>query len=417
MYDNLEGYIFVLIFFIFAIIVNYGVLCRFHLNKKAITLFVVLSVTLHFVAGIIGCLFLTNVATGDALGYFYGANFYQKMANSLQDYTSTHLMFRIVYWLRYFIFGDSFLGTFSFFSFLGSLGATVYLVIFHRLLQYVGCEYDFDFHARRIKFFSLLILLWPSVLYWTSNLGKDSLCYFFISLFFLFLLEIKHEARKICRFLSLFFSAVPVFLIRPYLVLVAFFGSFFALFFKRKTLKSVLLNLFLLAILIAIFFPLLNTIVNFLFNSAAGIDELLSKSIFLQKSQAVGTHIPLPTHDPSKTIFFLPYTMLANLFLPMFIFAGNAMGLIASFENFFLLILVVFFFRKIKYWKLFSRKNQFFSISFWFFVSGMVFLGIANTNLGAAMREKTMYLPLLLINMFIVFSVKYKKRKIGNYCE
>lgn len=412
LYNNAEGLVFVLVFFVFALIINYSILAIYKLNKRDITYFVLLSVFLHFTASTIGCLFLSNIATGDAVDYFNNANFYQNISShSLQSYTSTYLILHIVYWLRYLIFGDSFLGTFSFFALLGSLGATFYLIIFYKLLHYVESKYEVIFSSLKIKIFSLLILLWPSNLYWTSNIGKDSLCYFFISLFFLFLLEIKHETHKICHFFSLFFSSAFVFLVRPYLILVAFLGNFCVMLFQRKTAKSILLNLFLLILLSIVFFPLLGMMVNFLFNSTADISSILNNAVFLQKSQAVGSHIPLPTHDPAMVVFFLPYTMLANLFLPMFIFAYNAIGILASFENLFLFIIVLFFFGRLRYWKLLARNNNFFSITFWFFVSGVFFLGLVNTNLGASMREKTMYLPLFLINMFVVLSLKYKKNR------
>ena len=408
-YQNAEGLVFVLVFFLIALIVNYGILTTFKLNKRYLTSFVSLSVFLHFTASTLACLFLTKVATGDGLAYFHNA--YNFPNFSLHEITSTYLVLHIVYWLRYFIFGNSLLGTFSFFAFLGSIGATIYLVIFHKLLRYAEYKNNFNFSSKKVKFFSLIILLWPSILYWSSNLGKDGLCYFFLSLCFLLLLELEHNRRNIVYYLSLLLSALPAILIRPYILLVAFLGKLLSLFFKRKKTKNLLWNLFLFALLIILLFPMLHFIDNVFFGgqSLDSFNSITNTSVAMQQSQAVGTHIPLPTNDPSKIIFFLPYTALANLLLPMFVFANNAIGLVASFENFFLLILIILFIKRFKYWKALSKETQFFSTSFWFFCAGLILLGLLNTNLGAAMREKIMYLPLFLINIFVVLSLNYKK--------
>ena len=95
--------------------------------------------------------------------------------------------------------------------------------------------------------------------------------------------------------------------------------------------------------------------------------------------------------------FLLPYGFSMNLLMPMFIFANNFVGFIASFENLGLLVLIVRFWRQRNVWRKLKKQVDSVRRCFYVFIIGMCYMGLVNTNLGLAMRQKSMFLPAFLV--------------------
>jgi len=406
MFNDLQGYLFIGFFIIFSVISTFALLSTYKLNKKSIVMFVLLSVVLHFSGSIYFYYYSFNTSS-DAIHYFVASDNY----TSLNNLFSTNFIIYLVHWLRYFIFGNSYFGLYAFFAYIGVLGSTIYLIVFYKLLHIINKQIGVMYNKKIVKITGLLIVCWPSSMFWDSSIGKDSLCYFFIALFFLSLMELSRSKTYI---LPLIISSFLAFIIRPYLFLVgtiAFLGWFL---FSRKKKKSVFLNIILLIlfftifIFIADFLAKLGGFESFDYNNIAGY------SIKQQNYMAEGTYIPVPTNDPIKLIFILPYLFIANLLLPMFFLARNLMGIFASIQNLFLLYLIVKFLKNYSVWKLILKRNNIINYMFYFFISGMSLLSMININLGLADREKLMYLPLMLIIMFItlLYSKSFYKQRI-----
>ena len=115
------------------------------------------------------------------------------------------------------------------------------------------------------------------------------------------------------------------------------------------------------------------------------------------------------TKDPKFVLFALPYNFTMNLVMPMFIFARNIVGYTASLENVFLVYLIYRFWKKRRVYQLIKNKLKPVKLYMSFFIVGMSFMSLINTNLGLAMRQKSMYMPFLLVIMMLVW--QYGKQK------
>lgn len=390
---DLEGLIFFLVFFLITIMLGYGLLNIFNFNKRSLVYFMGISAIGHFIGAMVYCYFSYS-SESDAMGYFNNA------VSNLGGfaYLSTDLIHAIVYWLRYLIFGSSYLGTYAFFAMIGTLGSIFYLIIFCEFLE--RYKYFFWGGARKKMLgYAFLIACWPSSLFWASSIGKDSLCYFFIALFFLSLLNMK----KKWFFIFLIISMIGMFAVRPYLFLVGTFAFFMWNIFSSWKKSSLLSKIILLIIISFLFFWLSGYVVEFCKVTEYSISGIANRAHDQQQFLSTGSSIDAVSGSPYLVFVYLPWTMFANLFLPIFVYAKSATGIIASFENLFLVILCIKFIKFKDSWKKLKLRYPLLGYMFWYFIFGIAVMGLVNTNLGIAAREKLMYLPVFLIIMFLTF--------------
>jgi hypothetical protein len=140
--------------------------------------------------------------------------------------------------------------------------------------------------------------------------------------------------------------------------------------------------------------------------SSFSMHDIAERAIINQQYMNVGSSIPVPTKNPYLMYLFIPYLLLANLCLPLFVGGANFIWLISSCENVFLLYLIVKFLKDWKIWQLIKKKASVLNFFMIYFFVGMAFLGMINTNVGLAMREKMMYVPGLLIIILLTFTYK-----------
>jgi len=358
-----------------------------------------LSLIGHYIGGI--CYYWGTLHyPADAWGYFYNAS------PALNRIVGTAFVKYIVWWLRFLFFGELYFGAYSFFIFIGFLGSMFYFLCFRELFLRLQRIYGYAFNIQRLRWGYFLVMCWPASLFWASNLGKDSLAYFSLSLFFLSLVRLNKNKLYILLLLA---AALLSFCIRPYLVLVGTMGFFFWHFLERKENANLLVRVvvfFLIAILGAFFAGMIAKFGGFEYS----MDSILQKGLHQQQSLAVGTSIPILANDKMLMLIFIPYMMFANMFFPLFFFAKNLVGIIATCQNFLLLTLCYKFIKK-KFERSCMKKIPIIGYMFWFFVSGMGLLGMTNTNLGLADREKIMYLMPLLIVILLTLSLRSLAKK------
>lgn len=402
--ENIQGFIFIFIFLFFFLFLGYRLLSFYGFKKKYFAFCVLLTGYGHFISAIIYC-FFTLSKGGDARGYFNG---YWTVANS-SSIEGSGLITKFVQLLRAYIFGSSYLGTFAFFALLGSLSAIFYLIIFTELLKKIQQYYDISFSLSKIKKYSYLLVLWPSSLFWGSSIGKDSLSYFLIALFFLCLLKVKnHIIYPILLVLSFgFFS-----LLRPYLFLIVLAAFLFWLLFSQNWQQKMGVKFAVLMIVVALFIGFSGMIAHYGGFSSYSIEDIANRGMQSQQNLSEGTYFSVAMHNPYLLLLLLPVAMLGNLLFPLFIYASNVFGILASFENLLLCIFVWSFIKSLAAWKKINNISFIFSYMFWFFIFGMVYLGIMNTNLGLAARQKLMFLPIFLIIIFVTLLSKKQLRRI-----
>ncbi|MCX7123580.1 MAG: hypothetical protein NTV32_07975 [Gammaproteobacteria bacterium] len=215
------------------------------------------------------------------------------------------------------------------------------------------------------------------------------------------------KSQKIKALISLFISLFLIWMLRPQ-VFIALIGALFLLSLLSKKVNKTMRVLALLIFVLAIIY-LLPLILQY--GNVAGFGDIAARSIQSQGNLSSGTAISLPTHNPNLIFFFLPYTMLANLFFPIFLGIRNMMGAFASVEN---LIFLLLLWQYVRIRSIFFRIFPLSTLVFikyieFYLLAGVGILGLLNVNLGLAMREKLMFTAPFLVPLAlsVIFKAKY----------
>lgn len=360
-----------------------------YLNARLLFL-IPLCIAAHFLASY---LYFNGVMHGmpaDSTVYFYGAQPSFGFNTQFAQFIS--------WYMRDFFWGDSLLSAFFFSSLFGYFGDVLYVLslfeIFNRL--------DLKINSRLMLAPLFILLFWPTHIYFTVAIVKDSGAYFCIALFTYALVSMR--SYPLFKISLVLIAAILAFIIRPYLLIDFFLGACLLFFFSRKIQFSKKLILLIGLMLIMYFF------IDFLLKmggvSQASFADIGGRFVKNQVLQESGTSIPVPTTNPYFTLLFLPYLFLANLFLPLFIFAKNMVGILASFENAVFIWLCYYAIKHRQYWKILNQKIPVMSLLLYFAISGIGFLSLMNTNLGLATREKTMFVPIMLLLICCVITLR-----------
>ena len=284
-------------------------------------------------------------------------------------------------------FGLSYFGCFLVFNIIGMVG----------LLAFYGALRTLTAHktamARRM---ALVIVFLPGISFWSSAIGKDALAFMAAGLAVWALLEPARRWKTVLLALVLFAF------VRPH-VGAAFAGALAGgLFWSYKARPLVKLAL------LAVSVPLAGITVHLALSYIGiGLSEL---GAFLAKRQEIdqsgGASIDLSAMS-------VPARLFAYLFRPLFFDAAGLNALVVSLENALLLVLVVRALMSL------GRNPQalpaFARTVFVLFVA-VLWLVMANTtgNIGISIRQKWMFLPMLLALALSLWPQKRPRRAAGS---
>lgn len=148
-------------------------------------------------------------------------------------------------------------------------------------------------------------------------------------------------------------------MIRPYLfVIFAVSMVIYLLWMSKLALLKKIGLLAFIFISTFILLPLLGDYVGFVHFSGHSLISIGEYAVRQQEYVNYGSTIPVPTHNPILTFFFLPYLIFVDLFLPLGIGASNLVGILSSIENIYFLGLVIFLIRNRAVWKALGSKVQ-----------------------------------------------------------
>jgi hypothetical protein len=256
---------------------------------------------------------------------------------------------------------------------------------------------QFPARNRFLSFLTKLIVFLPGLSFWTSAIGKDSLAFLSVTLF---IFSILHVNKRKC----LLFCAVSImFLVRPHIFLMMIASLVLTLLMSSSInwkWRFIGLSAALPALFYATFFAL----------KFVGLDNsgtTLDASSYIQDRQASNLD-----GDSSVDIASMSLSMrlISYLFRPFFFDASGPLWLVVSLENLVLLVYVVFSVYPL--FKVFWKKPSFPVILNSIYALLTLFL-LANTtaNLGIAIRQKTMFLPSLLVVGAISINQLPRKKK------
>lgn len=330
---------------------------------------------------IIYCIYVLR-AGGDAIAYYN---------NAISDGYSLELGTSFISVMaRPFVneLNFSFLGVNLIFNILGSIG----------LLAFYGAlKSEVALKAKWIKRLAFLIVILPSVSFWSSALGKDSLAFMATGLALWAALNL-HK-----RFLLMVFSIFVMLIARPHMagiMLLALSASF--LFDSRA---GVLLKFLLMVIGIACSIVLIPFALDYAgLGANAGLDDV---EYYIETRQGYNLEGGGGIDIASMS---LPMQLLTYLFRPLPFEAHSIFALAASLDNIlliFLMILGLFGAARGRHSGIYANR-----VFLWFYVLAALFvLAPITANLGIAMRQKWMFLPMLI---FLVFSFIGKSKPISN---
>ena len=347
--------------------------------KKAITLFIWHTFFSFFYAWYVGKF------GGDA-NYYYDA---AQNGDYSFWFSTTFIIFISTFFYEF--ANLSFLSMGILFGIFGIIG----LIAFYASLRHVTKD-----ASKKIKLLAIIIVFMPSVSFWSSGLGKDSIIFTSINL--ILWASLNFNKRK----LILTFGIITLFLVRPH---IAFFLliAFSIAILMNKNLK-VFLRLIYFFILVIIFIGVLPVILKITnFNENLTFENVIyyieQRQSFNWKNWQGGIDIGNMS---------LPMKMFTYLFRPLPFEAHNIFALVVYLENIFLMYLFVMgLFYKFNGGKMSIDPHFYSSFFLLFSIIALILLSMTTANFGISARQKWMFLPFLIV-LFISYIVERKKKSI-----
>ncbi|WP_339855503.1 hypothetical protein [Porticoccus hydrocarbonoclasticus] len=348
--------------------------------------FVIVTLSGAFRVGSKLAVFLYFWHTAFALVYFYyslidvaDATKYYSLSLGYDDGFSVGTGF-VIYFTAFFsdLVGLDYFGVFLIYNILGSVG----LLAFYASLKEVLAS-NFD-SGRRLMLFVVLL---PSVSFWSSAIGKDSISFMAVGLSLWASLSLP---RRLPVFVVAFLFML---LVRPHIsgIMLIALSLTYVFDFRGSLMQRLVFSFFGL---LAAFFSV-SYAVNYAGLSGISVGEL---SQYIDDRQA---HNMTGGGGIDISSMSLPYQLFTYLFRPLPFEAKNITQLIASFDNF--LILVLFVFGVVSL----IKGRSFAGMAGWIYmlsysIGCWVVLAITTANLGIAVRQKWMFLPMMIVLLIVL---------------
>jgi hypothetical protein len=256
-------------------------------------------------------------------------------------------------------------------------------------LSYIGFWMLFQIiQNHKIKYLWLILLI-PSMHFWTAGFGKDCLVFFFIS-------TLLYGVQK-NKLYYILLALIGIYLFRPHIA--ALFGSIYVLTLLFSS--SVSFRVKLIATLAALGVALTTASYLLSYLDIDGFLDIYNFALMMQGQNLYGGS----SYNVSEYNTFLQ--VFTYLFRPFFE-SINLSILIVSIDN---LIYFSIFLWVIINIKLISFKDP---VLFYLILSFCIFsliMGFTIANLGLALRQKIMIMPFLLL---IFIELMSRKRKLVN---
>lgn len=263
------------------------------------------------------------------------------------------------------------------------------------LLAFKGAlDYATKNNSKRIKQLVWVILLLPSVSFWSSAIGKDSIS--FMATGFALWAALKLDKRTVLMAFAIFM----MFLVRPHMagMLVIALALSMVVSAKVNILPRVVIGTAALVIAAVL--------VPFALQYAGVSDPNSAESVMEYMEGRQGANMEGGSSVDIASMS-LPMKLFTYVFRPSLIEARNIFTLAAAIDNFILLYLFI-----VGGYALVKKKAKNFTENrkfMWIYVALAWFvLAMTTANLGIAMRQKWMFAPMLI---FLLISLIGKEKK------
>jgi hypothetical protein len=333
--------------------------------------------------------------------YVYGLDAYRYYADAVYYKEDHHVWgssgtddIKIINHYFTYLVGNSYFSLKLFNSFLGFIGLIYLYKSFLYIMQRSGYHVDNKTYIN--SFF-----LFPSVIFWSSILGKDPLNLFFVGLFTYSFLQLMDRV-KITYILIMAFSIIGVYYIRSWwaVIMVASMVLYnVKLNSPKQVLGLIITSPFIIIGLGAFLSKQGITSFQGIFERMADTSENLAYG-----GSSVG--VAAITGISDYLLWFIP-NLFTSLYRPMPFDVRNAFTLLAAIEN---VVLLYFSFKYIFLeWKNIVSNRYLKFLVLFIFSWSLFYVIISPTNLGTAARFKLQVLPAMLIIIFVAREMKFQK--------
>lgn len=282
--------------------------------------------------------------------------------------------------------GLSYLGCFLIYNLIGSVG----LLYFYKILNIATLN-----SPKKIKYLATIIIFLPSISFWSSAIGKDAISFLSICLALWAALELNRRS-----FLMLIAICLML-LVRPHMAGVMVIGLSISSFLEPKSsiAKKILTGSF--SIIIA------SALIPYALDYAGIKDEVTSETLMNYIESRQGSNLEGGSSVDIASMS-LPMQLFTYLFRPVLFEARSIFSLFAAIDNLILLYLFIvggFSFFKNKKRKFKGNENRIFMWTY--SILSWLILSMTTANLGIALRQKWMFVPVLIF--LLISSIKEKK--------
>lgn len=290
-----------------------------------------------------------------------------------------------------------YLTIFLIFSLIGSLG----LLFFDSTIK-ISTKNS----SPKIKKILSLIVLLPSISFWSSAIGKDSIAFLSVTLFLYSFIELKN------RNILFYISFLLMFFVRPHIAIFFLISGLVYYLFSNNsfTIKSIF-NTILLILFLIFVLPFSLQYAGVISTNdfwSLDLNLLINKVLlFTEHRQSLnlfgGSSVNIKDMSTFERIF-------TYFFRPQLYEAHNVYAFVSSMDNLVILILFIFWIYNIIYF-MFTKKIIFIKLKINIFLGVLLYviftsliLSATTANLGIAVRQKWMILPLIIY--LIIISTK-----------
>ena len=285
------------------------------------------------------------------------------------------------------IFGGSFFDYFMLFQAFGFWGIAMLMRVIEEIYRELGTEQPALSH---------LLLFLPGLHFWTVGIGKDGILFLACGMAVWAAMLIQR------RFIAMAVAVALMVVIRPHVGLIVGMALAMAAFFDPRAkphVKALLLVVGLAGLVLAA-----GTVKSTFRVDVTDVDSVTD---YLTTTNEVFQDMEGGSAVVGAS---LPVRILSLLFRPLFFDVEDMFGLVASFENLFIVFVVGTILMHFRTSLALSRQIFFLRFSLIFAAGLIMMLGWVYYNVGLGLRQKMMMMPSLLSFFIAVIAVHQARR-------
>jgi hypothetical protein len=286
------------------------------------------------------------------------------------------------------IFDNRYLMLFLPFSFLAFCGS----LIFYRTLKPL-----YGSRKNKTELYLLSFFL-PNMIFWTSNLGKDSIIYFGLMLVFYGVLNGPDRFKTIASIVA---GCVVVYFVRPHVVLFLLVGFGIGILLEKyaSSIRTIVFLLVVTIVFLATYQKIFKVIgIQSETDNSAELTSYYNAGVNRMESGAINLNTGGAATQGSTQfkIWLAPNYLLQFLCSPFVWQARKPIQLVSALENILYQYFLVYF---LFHWKIFrfSKLLPYKYGLLMYSVIASIIMGMTYTNFGLTVRQKCMVLPCIIL--------------------